>query len=164
MKINTKSLHYKWGEFFYQWSFFRSGISKPVTLCGYFWKWLVFSPFCTAFAASALLMAILIVIAAVAAYFIGPLTLAVMFYIDPNLYFYETVDGVESVSAVYDGGIYAVIGFSVLQLLLWWVVFRKYLQEKNLFPHNHTTVVIGESFSAMKNGVCPILKYEYNKH
>ncbi len=160
MIISTKSLHYKWGKFFYHWSLFSNNTSNPVTLCSYFWKWLVFSPFCTVFAGFAFLFAGAVVLAVGASYFVGPLYFAVIFYIDPNLYFYETVDGVESVFAVYDLGIYAVIGFSVLQLLLWWVVFRKCLQEKNLFPHNHTTAVIGESFSAMKNGVCPILEYD----
>lgn len=144
MKINTSSFHYRWGAFFYHWSIWRD-VKRPLTICSYFWKWLVFAPFMSVLSGYMFALVGIVVGGIGLVVLLGPLVLAILIIVKA---------GFTPVAAAF-----ATI-FFLGQLLIWWIIWRKYKKEKTLFPKTHTGAVIAEAFRAGKQKVCPMVTYK----
>lgn len=171
MKINTSSYHYKWGKTLLYWSIWRSESKdpnkRPKSLCSYFWVWMVLPPFASVVSAVLAVAAVIVVGMAGAAYFVGPASLAVSFFIDPNMYETLCPEGLDACdkamrvkTSILDTGNWAWIGLAALQLFLWFAAMRKIVFETTVFPESSTVRIVKETVIAAKQGVCPLVTYD----
>ncbi|HEC62165.1 MAG TPA: hypothetical protein ENI27_07920 [bacterium] len=156
MIVSTKSIHYKWGHFFWRLSLERNRIKQPQTLCSYFWVWLVFAPFAPLVAVLILLVSGAFVTAIFFLVLLGPLAFGVWFLNDPNMYIWEDDVLKGTINTAYWISIPSIF----LQAIIWWTIVRKMILEKSFFPKSHTALVIGGALQSAKDGVCPILEYD----
>ena len=156
MQINTKAIHYRVSKFFWYWSIWRGG-ERPKNLCSYFWLRVVLP--IPAFIASGIVCVVagIIMVGGTAILFIGPLSCAIWWYIDPVYSVYDK-EGVLTYSTDTGNNVWPF--FLTLQLIIWWYTIRVSWLEKTLFPDSHTLRVVKEAIKSKKEGVCPLITYK----
>ncbi len=154
MIVDQKSLHFRYADFFWRWSFWRCWM--PKTLCSYFWG-VVLAPLFTVLTGlggvciAALALGCVAVVVAVE---VGPITWAIWFWLDPEF-------SIKPGGLIFSMPLWIIFTIGALQILVWYetavVVCWNFVGEKS--DIKSFVGVTAEYVSSAKQSLCPLIDY-----